>query len=148
MVSKGTSEANLRKERILSGAALKVRNNKLAAKQEVISNVFEMSLNELKKLTGEDFKNFVKSAILNSKISGDEKLILNEEGKKIIDQKFVDEINKEIGKATLTISEETRSFSGGFILEKNGIEMNNTYEALLNSLRDELEFEVASVLFN
>ena len=33
-------------------------------------------------------------------------------------------------------------------LENNGIEINSTYEALVSSLRDELEFEVAKVLFS
>ena len=39
-------------------------------------------------------------------------------------------------------------FKGGFILEKDGIEINNTFEALVSSLRDDLEFEVARVLFS
>ena len=37
---------------------------------------------------------------------------------------------------------------GGFILEKDGIEINNTFEALVSSLKEELEFEVAKELFN
>ena len=46
------------------------------------------------------------------------------------------------------LSKNPGKFKGGFILENNGIEINSTYEALVSSLRDELEFEVAKVLFN
>ena len=52
---------------------------------------------------------------------GDEKLILNEEGKRIINESLINEINKELAlkgkKGELTINEETRNFKGGFILE-------------------------------
>lgn len=36
---------------------------------------------------------------------------------------------------------------GGFILEKNGIEINNTFEALVGSIKDDLSLEVAKMLF-
>ena len=94
-------------------------------------------------------KNLLKLSILNSDIVGEQKLILNDEGKKIIDEILLSEINKELGsKASVTLSEETRNFKGGFILEKDGIEINNTFEALVNSLKDDLSHEVARVLFS
>lgn len=149
IVSKATSEAKVKKERILSSAALKVRNNKLAAKQEVIAEVFVNSVEKLSAISSDEFKSFVKNTILNLTISGDEKIILNEDGKKILDNKFLEDLNATLGNnGKLTISEETRNFKGGFILEKNGIEINNTFEALVEAIRDELEFEVANVLFN
>ena len=80
---------------------------------------------------------------------GEQKLILNDTSKKIIDGSFLLEINNELkSKANVTLSEETRNFKGGFILEKDGIEINNTFEALVNSLKDDLNQEVARVLFN
>ena len=36
---------------------------------------------------------------------------------------------------------------GGFILQSGGVEINNTFQALLEMQRDELEPEVASLLF-
>ena len=55
---------------------------------------------------------------------------------------------KQVKKGELKLSNETRDIKGGFILEKNGIEVNNTFEALVNSLKEDLEYEVANVLFN
>ena len=142
ILQKAEADAKSKKERVISSAKLKVRNNKLAAKQEIIDEVFEKSINKLTELSKEQFLNFVKNSILSMNLTGKQTLILNETG-----LKFVDELNKEV-KATIALSKTAGNFKGGFILENNGIEINSTYEALVSSLRDELEFEVAKVLFN
>lgn len=149
IIEKAEREAISRKERIISGARLQARNEKLIAKQEVINEIFETSIEELCNLSKDDFKEFVHSSILNSDILGEQKVILNDAGKKIVDEVLLSKINKELGsKASITLSEETRKFKGGFILEKDGIEINNTFEALVNSLRDDLSSDVARVLFS
>lgn len=149
ILEKAEREAVSRKERIISSAQLQARNEKLQAKQEIISEVFTTSIDALCNLPENDFKGFIKTSILNSNIAGNQKLILNGAGRKIVDEALLSEINKELGsKASITLSEETRNFKGGFILEKEGIEINNTFEALVNSLRDDLSQEVAKVLFN
>ncbi len=151
MLEKAKIEAKTRQERIVSSAELKARNEKLKAKQEVIDSVFEKSINELCSMSDEDLKNFIKNMIINSDITGDENIILNEKGKSVVDNSLLNTINSELKekgkKGELTISDEVRTFRGGFILEKDGIEINNTFEDLVNSSRDDLEFEVAQVLF-
>ena len=147
ILEKAEVEAKSKKERVISSAKLEVRNNKLAAKQEIIDEVFEKSIDKLTKLSKEDFLNFVKNAISSMNLSGKQTLILNEEGLKFVDEAFIDELNKNVD-AQIILGETAGNFKGGFILENNGIEINSTYEALVSSLRDELEFEVAKVLFN
>lgn len=147
ILEKAEVEAKSKKERVISSAKLKVRNNKLAAKQEIIDEVFEKSIDKLTKLSKEDFLNFVKNAISSMNLSGKQTLILNEEGLKFVDEAFIDELNKNVD-AQIILGETAGNFKGGFILENNGIEINSTYEALVSSLRDELEFEVAQVLFS
>ncbi|MGL5380424.1 V-type ATP synthase subunit E [Clostridium sp.] len=149
IVAKAESEAKTRKERILSAASLKVRNNKLTVKQEVIQSVFDASIEKLTALSKDELLGFVKNSILSLGEIGDQNLILNAEGLELVDIAFIYELNQELGdKGNIHLSPNTGNFKGGFILEKNGIEINNTYEALVSSLRDELEFEVARVLFN
>ena len=149
IIEKAEREAVSRKERIISGAKLQARNEKLQAKQEVIREIFESSIETLCNLSKDDFKEFVKESILNSDIAGEQNIILNDSSKKIINKTFLAGINKELGaKASVTLSEETRNFKGGFILEKDGIEINNTFEALVNSLKDDLSIDVAIMLFN
>jgi len=149
IIEKAESEAVSRKERIISSAKLEARNEKLTAKQEVIREIFEISIENLCNISEAEYKEFVRLSIFNSNIVGEQKLILNDTTKKIIDEGFLSEINKELKlKANVTLSEETRNFKGGFILEKDGIEINNTFEDLVNSLKDDLNQEVARVLFN
>ena len=149
ILERAEREAASRKERIISGAELHARNEKLEAKQKVIKEVFQTSVKELSNCSADDLKGFVKEVILNTKIEGTQNLILNEAGKKAIDEAFVAEINEALGKkATIKLSDETGKFEGGFILEQNGIEINNTFEALVSSLRDDLSLEVARVLFS
>lgn len=152
MIEKATREAETRKERVISGAELSARNKKLEAKQAIITDVFNMSIESLCNLKEDEYKSFIKNTILSLNIDGDEKLILNDKVKNIVDNSFLAEINEALVKnnklGKLTISNETANYKGGFILEKNGIEINNTFEALVTSLREELEFEVAKELFN
>ena len=151
-LEKAKSEAATRKERIISNAHLQVRNKKLESKGKVISTVFDKAVENLTQLDSEIVLTYFKNAILSMNIEGDESIIVNEKTKNMITNAFVSEINAELSKAgkkgELKLSNETRDIKGGFILEKNGIEVNNTFEALVNSLKEDLEYEVANVLFN
>lgn len=147
ILEKAEVEAKSKKERVISSAKLKVRNNKLAAKQEIINEVFEKSIDKLTTLSKEEFLSFLENTISSMNLTGRQTLILNKEGLKFVDSEFIDKLNEKIN-AEITLSETEGNFKGGFILENNGIEINSTYEALVSSLRDELEFEVAKVLFN
>lgn len=136
ILERAERDAAARKERIISGAELNSRNEKLAAKQKVINLVFESSVEALCNLSNEELKDFVTDSILNSGIEGNQNLILNEEGAKVITTEVLNEINNKLNsKATITLSSEKRNFKGGFILEKDGIEINNTYEALVSSIK-------------
>lgn len=149
IIQKAEVEAKSRKERIISSASLKVRNNKLSAKQEVIKEVFKSSIDVLSSISGDDFLRFIKHSILSLGKIGEQNLILNKEGMELVDLTFIYDLNQSLGdKGNIKLSPNIGNFKGGFILESNGIEINNTYEALVSSLRDELEFEVANVLFN
>lgn len=149
ILERAERDAASRKERIISGAELSSRNAKLAAKQKVINSVFENSVEALCNLSSEELKVFVTNSILHSGVEGNQNLILNEAGAKIITTEVIDEINSKLNsKATITLSDEKRNFKGGFILEKDGIEINNTFEALVDSIKDELSLEVAQVLFS
>ena len=152
IIVKAESEAKSKKERIISSAKLKVRNDKLAQKQAVIDEVFEEAINRLCSLSDKELEDFIRRSILSMNIEGDENLILNKQGLKSIGLEFMDSLNKELKdkglKGEVRLLKKEGNFRGGFLLEKNGIEINSTYEALIESVRDELEFEVAKVLFN
>ena len=114
------------------------------------------------------FENYLINKIASMDISGDETLILSkdfisksEKEKSDKDTSsnnptldieiLIKKINLQLKKAgksgNISVSERPGSFRGGFILERNGVQINNTFEALVNSMRDELEYEIAKILF-
>lgn len=152
ILTKAKEEAQSKKERIISNTTLKIRNEKLQTKQRVMDEVFKEALEKLCNMNVSNLKNYIKHAILDLDIVGDEVIILNEDGKSKITEEFISEINSILvarhKKGELSIREEKGNFKGGFILEKNGIEINNTFEALVYSMKDELEYEVSKTLFD
>jgi V/A-type H+/Na+-transporting ATPase subunit E len=151
-IQKAAEEAITRRERILSGAELRVRNDKLAAKQQIVERVIEEALAKLGTLTDEEFLAFIKTSILSADVSGDEKLLVSKNHRNRVNEDFLKELNIALNmkgkRGNISLSSEERSFRGGFVLVKNGIEINNTFEALIQSMKDDLEYEVAKVLFS
>lgn len=152
LIERSRKDSKIRKERILSSATLKVRNDKLVAKQEIIGEVFLKAKRELDSMSDDKFKDFVKNRILNLNLIGDESIVVTSDKKNLLVGEFIVEINNQLKannkKGELKISEEDGNFSGGFIIKKNGVELNNTFESLVNSLVEEMEFEIANTIFN
>lgn len=151
IITKANIEAEVKKARIISNAKLSVRNDMLRAKQAVMSKVFSEAIEKLQKLSRGDYKYYVISTLDSLELEGTEVIIINEEDKDIFSNEFLEALNKELEskgkKGSITLNMEGK-FNGGFILDRNGIQINNTFEALINSLRGELEFEVNKVLFD
>ena len=138
------------KDRIISKTDLEIRNNKLKAKQDVINKVFQLAVEKLKSMNNDEFENFMKTSILNLDIEGDEEIIINEEDKAKLSEKFLENVNEELkskGKKGNLYFKSNNQIDGGFIINKNGIEINYSFKELVNSLRYDLEYEVGNILF-
>ncbi|MGG7162116.1 V-type ATP synthase subunit E [Clostridium ihumii] len=135
-------------DRGISKAELQVRNEKLIAKQTVINRAFDEAINKLNDMKKDEFLAYVKNQIKSLPLNGEQDLIVNAKDKEKITEEFISELNSEIKNATISLSNEDRDINGGFILSKNGIEINCSFEDVINSLRYELENEVANTLFN
>jgi len=151
ILAKARIEAQTRKERVISNAKLKVRNNKLQAKQEVMDRVFEIALEQLRNLPCDIFSKFVKTSVMSSGVDGNEKIIVNKNYKPKFNDELMNDINnslKETGKVSnVDLSVEIRDIKDGFILAKKGIELNYTFEDLMNSIREDIEGDILAVLF-
>lgn len=152
ILKKAETESIDRKSRILSSAELKIRNEKLQVKQKVMDSIFLKAKENLNSMSEIELKKFIKNKILSLDIVGDEKIILSKKNKDLLDLTFINEINKELllkgKKGEISLSNIEREFNGGFILEKNGIEINMTFDSLVNASRDDVEFEIARILFS
>lgn len=151
ILQKGKIEIESKKERIVSNAKLKVRNEKLKAKQQIIQKVYDEALNRLVNIAQDEFLSFIKNSIEQLPIDGDELLIVNNTDKQKITEEFINELNeiliKKGKKGKIKLSNEDGNMQGGFILKKNGIEINNSFEALIDFYKDTLQTEIVDILF-
>ena len=77
---------------------------------------------------------------------GGEELILSSRDRESLGDGFLRKVNERLP-GTITLSEETREMAGGFVLRTPEIEINESFEERIRSLRDEMEAEVARKLF-
>ncbi|HHT46131.1 MAG TPA: hypothetical protein GX004_02410 [Firmicutes bacterium] len=152
ILGRAQKEAEEQKRRILGIAQLDARKKMLAAKQELIDEAFKQALDALLNLDEQTYLAVLQEMLLASIKTGDEVIILSPRDKDRIPELFWKELNSKLAatgiKSKLSISEEVAEISGGFILQSGGIEMNNSFNSLLEMHRDELEMEVAAILFN
>jgi V/A-type H+-transporting ATPase subunit E len=152
MLEKAKIEAVTAKQRIISSTILTARNEKLTAMQEIIDKVFQGALEKLLEINDKQYLDLIKRYLLSMPIAGNEELILPIKLRNTFSDGYLAEINAALklsGKiGEMKLSDQDRDVNSGFIVIKNGIEINNTFENLVNSLREELEAEIVKELFN
>jgi V/A-type H+-transporting ATPase subunit E len=144
-------EATRRKERMVAMSRLDFRKRILDEKQRAIDTVFQGAIETLCKLEDDEYRVLMKRMLLSGVQTGEEEIILSQRDKARLTQSFLGELNEELRnngkKSNLTISQETRQMSGGFVLRRGNIELNSAFESLFESSREELESEVGRLLF-
>ncbi len=135
-------EAQRRRDHILTMANLEARRTVLEEKERLIEEAYGKALAKLKKLGKRPYQELIKKMLLKVAKSGSGAIILSKEDKKRITPSFIKSINKN-----LRISKEDREISGGFILKREKIEINNSFESLFRSQREKLESRLVRILF-
>ncbi len=138
------------KKRILIMANLEVRKKVLERKQALIEEAFRKALNHLGHLPEEEYRQAMKKMFLETVESGEEEVIISPE-EKLIDSAFLNTVNEELNSkgrpGRLQLSSERRECKGGFVLRAGRKEVNNTFDSLFKEKREDLESEVAGILF-
>lgn len=147
---KAQKDGKDKKERMIARAELDARNIVLQAKQEAIDLILNEVIKKIDSMSKEEYSNLINRMILNNVETGEEEIVLSIKDKDRV-QINLDEINKQLvskGKrGLLRLNGEYANIPSGFVLRKSGLEINCTFEALIRGLRDELEADIASMLF-
>lgn len=144
------SEAALVTERIISQAEMDKKKALLKVKNSIIEEVYSDVLAELTSLQPDSYLQLLTNIIVSQGVDDGDEIILAEKDKALGSrlEKSVNEALKKSGSdAKVRISEQTCKISGGCILSKGEIELNNSFEALLKSQKDRLDAIVAAELF-
>lgn len=132
--------------RRLTVADLEVKKLLLSAKKQAVDEAFEESLKKLLALPKEEYTVLVGSMIASAADDGDV-VVISENDKNVLTKAFFDKISAKIGKK-LTLSDTFGNFRGGVMLLGKGVDKNLTFESELALLRDEVEPEVAKIMFS
>ncbi len=126
-------------------ADLEVKKMLLAKKRELINRVYEEALTVLKKMNAKKYAKNMEMLLKQAVEKGDEVVIVSE-NERVINEDFIAKINEKYN-FNLKLSDQKGSFIGGFILSQGDIDVNCSFEMLLEAAKDELEPKVVSKLF-
>jgi V/A-type H+-transporting ATPase subunit E len=145
------SEAKEHIRRQVSLRQLEAKKAVLAEKGKVMEEVFGKALAELRGRDREGSYGLTKELLLKAIETGDEEVIVASDDRGGLTPSFIESINAELSKAgkraEIKLGDETREIQGGFILRRGRTEINSSFETLLTMLRDDVETEVAKILF-
>jgi len=151
IIERAKQEGKSKGERVISNAELDIRNNKLTAKHQAIDKVLNRALEELAKMNEDRYLELIRDFVNNMELEGNLEIIVPEKFRNKRLEDFIEELNNTLilsmRTLNISLSKETREIKSGFIFIREGIEINNTFEAVVSSLRDELERQVAESLF-
>ncbi|HOH68862.1 MAG TPA: V-type ATP synthase subunit E family protein [Sedimentibacter sp.] len=143
---KAANDAVELKNRRVSAAELQGRKMLLSAKQEAIKKSFGAAIEKLKAMPEDEYLSFLGQEII--KIPNCEgTIVLNAKDRENIGERLVKAVNEKLGAEKVVLSKNTVKASGGFVLKKGSVEINNTFETLLDSMKDELTGSIANALF-
>ncbi|MGI6030689.1 MAG: V-type ATP synthase subunit E [Eubacteriales bacterium] len=130
-------------KRRISVAELEARKQKLAVKQDAVSRAFDKTLDRLCSLEESQYIAFLTE--MASQLAEEGTLHFNQKDHDTVAPKVVT-LLQSMGKK-VTLGEETLPIRGGFVLRSGAIEINNTLETLVDSIREDETPRVVQTLF-
>ena len=135
-----------REERLAGTAQMEARKAALAAKQEMVERAYDLALQKLCSLPEEKYAAVLAELRIQASSTGKEEVIFSDKDRRKVGKAAVEKANKDGGKK-LTLSGETRSIQGGFILRAENVEVNCAFDTLVRLQKAETAGDVARKLF-
>ncbi len=152
ILQKGRRDAELIKQRVIANAKLRAKKHYLDIKEEMIQQAFDEAAKKLGRITSSEeypdtLKNIIAEGIESLGAESVEVLVRREDAK-LVNKALTKELGKNLG-VNIALSEDSIDTLGGAIIRTRDrkIEVNNTFEARMRRMRDELRSKVAKILF-
>lgn len=144
-------KAQERKRRMLTAAKLEMKKSILAVKQEMINKVLEETLKAIEQMPAAEYRQVIVNMLMKTVVSGEETVIFSEKDRDRLDAGFLAGVNIKLTeqgkKGELKLAPQRGQFSSGFVLVSGGLEINNSFESIIRMSRNEMESEIAEILF-
>ncbi|MBR4240645.1 MAG: hypothetical protein IKR97_00320 [Eubacterium sp.] len=119
----------------------------LKSKLEIIDEMLEKALDEIRNLPEKEYFEILKGLILSNAKEGKGLLCLSQKDKSSLPENFLDEVNKSLEGGEIALG-NTAPINGGFILIYGDIDINCSFDSIAASKRDELRDALNGILFN
>ena len=121
---RGEAQAQERARRIITLAQLELRREVLAAKQELVDEVFAQVMGKLANLPDKEYLAWMEQRLLQAVVTGDEEVIVAAKDRKRLNGKFLARVNEKLRQAgkkgELKLSEEARPMTGDSSSRESG----------------------------
>ncbi len=151
IIREAKEKAALEKRRASVSAKLGRRKELLTKKQKLIEDCFRAALDGLVNLPTEEYRAVIRKMLLSLVSSGDEQVLVSREDEERFDSELIARVNNELSaagkKGSLELEGTSPTIRGGFILMTAEVEVDCSFSTLLAQLREELQSDVAGILF-
>lgn len=140
-------DERLKREHEISKNTLQVkkRNEILAVKQRILSDVYADAYDVLKTMDAKTTQTFLSNVLHQFEQQGQLEVVLGEETASKVDSSWVD--NLAVEGTQVTLSAETIKEKAGAIIRKEGIEYNYLFDALIEDVKNDVVQPVSQQLF-
>lgn len=123
-------------------AKMEAKNKLLKEKRELMDTIFAEALDKL--VNSPHYKDLLVNLLKHTSLHGDDISVCPAKGKEEETRAAISAAGKDY-----KLSEKSLDIKGGFVLQSAKIEVDNSFESILNKqLRSDLELEVAQTLFS
>ena len=143
LIEAAKAEAEGSKKGIVIDAKLKVKNEVLRRKRDIMEGAFQNAVKWI--YDGEDYGSYICDLVAKYSVTKDEEIIVGKDDRKL-GYDWLNWVNGRLS-SSFILSGEKGAFFGGVILKKGDIYKNITMETLLSEKREEMESHIAKILF-
>ncbi len=140
------------KSKQMATKLLQLRKEKLDNRQRILQEVSSKALQNVIAYDAEQRREIIKSILFSVSEEREGSLLFSKSDQALIDQTFIDAINKKIKekgrkKLQFKLSKHTADIERGFIIDFEDFEVNCSFQEVLEDLWTEIEGDVSKRLF-
>ncbi len=139
-----------KKKRMAAVYDLEYRKQLLSAKQEMMKKAKALAMKKLEELDDKEYTELMVKKLLECAQDGTGAIAVTK-GEKRLDEAFLAKVNEQLkaktGRGEIALLDEPRDIKGGFVYISEGLEINMSLSSLLSETWQDVETQVAAVLF-
>ena len=135
--------------RMMAAARMDLRKRTLAAKVELLDELFEQARQRINALPDEAYLALMGKLLTQAVQTGDEEVIVGKNETRL-NYDFIKQVNKKLGpgfKGNLRMSTTKADIDGGFILRRGKVQVNASTRVLIDQVRETMEANLVADLF-